>query len=367
MSIIRRSHRGYRHRYQVVLAELLASLVGQFWWGRRLFRFLNHAFVPSTFGALFEEFAPSLVFSTDMKDTLDAQLLLEAKRRGIPTVGMVRSWDYLTGKGVVRVVPEHIVAHNEIIKTEALQFLDVSGEAISVIGIPHYDPYVNETRSTREAFSVRAGLDPNRPFIFLAPWGDKFSDTDADVLSLLCQAFADGRLPRELQVLVRVPPSDTLKASERVPCKNIVVEFPGKRFGERHVKANEMTYEHLLHLADSLYFSSLVVSSASTIAIDGAAFDKPVVLTAFDGNREKPYYQSVKQYFDFNHMQNLTATGGVWVAGSPASFIDAIVGYLADSARDREERVRLVREQCMTVDGRASERLAELLLMDSTL
>ena len=34
MSIIRRSHRGYRHRYQVLLAEALAKTVGHFRLGR---------------------------------------------------------------------------------------------------------------------------------------------------------------------------------------------------------------------------------------------------------------------------------------------------------------------------------------------
>lgn len=365
MSIIRRSHRGYRHVYQRLLAEILASLVGRFRLGRQLYRSLNRSIVPSVFGSLFEEYTPALVFSTDMKDTLDSQLLLEAEHRRVPTVGMVRSWDYLTGKGVVRVVPKRVVVHNEIIKKEAEQVLDVDSSRISIIGIPHYDPYVNTERASQEVFSARAGLDPKRPFIFFAPWGDKFSDTDTDVLNELCRAFTDGRLPHELQVLVRVPPSDTLAASKGKLCSNIVFEFPGQRFGERHVKSNEMTYEDLLHLADSLYWSTLVISSASTIAIDAAAFDKPVVFAAFDGVQQKPYYQSVRHYFDFNHMQKLLATGGAEVAKDPTSFIEAIRTYLAHPSRDKEGRTRIVREQCMTLDGKASERLAAILVNDA--
>ena len=364
MSIIRRSHRGYRHRYQLFLAEIFAGVIGRFRMGRELFRSLNAALVPSVFNTLFEIYKPSLVFSTDMKDPLDSQLLLEAKRRGITTVGMVRSWDYLTGKGVVRVKPERVIVHNEIIKKEAKDYIDVSSDAISVVGIPHYDPYVNEKRSSREMFSARVGLDPKRPFIFLAPWGDKFSDTDTEVLQILCRAFADGRLPKDLQVLVRLPPSDTLAASEKVPCGNIVFDVPGKQFEGRHVKANEMTYDDLLHLADSLYWSTLVVSSASTIAIDAAVFDKPVVLTAFDGRREKPYYESVKQYFDFNHVRNLLATGGVRVAENESVFIEAVKNYLTDPHQDRNGRVRIVREQCLILDGKASERLVALLMKE---
>ncbi|HEY4517496.1 MAG TPA: CDP-glycerol glycerophosphotransferase family protein, partial [Candidatus Paceibacterota bacterium] len=137
------------------------------------------------------------------------------------------------------------------------------------------------------------------------------------------------------------------------------------RFGDRHVKSNEMTYEDLLHLADSLHWSEVVVSSASTIAIDAAALGKPIVLTAFDGRRQKPYYESVRHYFDFNHMRNLTATGGVVVAGSEDAFIEALRAYLKNSFLHVREREGIVREQCYVQDGKASERLANVLLVEA--
>lgn len=363
MRLTRRSFRGYRRLYQFLLAQTVASIFGRWRLVRSLFRAINYHFSGRPiFDRYFSMYQPDLVFSTDIKDLLDTQLVIEAKKRGILTIGMVRSWDYLTGKGLVRVRPDKLVVHNEVIREEAIRYIDLPARDIFVSGIPHYDPYINEKRSSRGEFFGRIGSDPDKRLIFYAPWGAKFADTDRDFVEMLGSAIKEGRLPGDLQILVRMPPTDTVDWSALAQDYPIIIDYPGVRFGQLHRKANEMNYQDLLHLADSLYHSELVVAPPSTIAIDAAVFDKPVVLMAFDGLTPKSYYQGITHYYDFDHIRQLVGAKAHRLARNQEELITAVRCYLENPGRERSARRELVKAQCWKLDGQSSRRLADFLL-----
>ena len=83
---------------------------------------------------------------------------------------------------------------------------------------------------------------------------------------------------------------------------------------------------------------------------------------AFDGFRDRGYYQGVRHYYNFDHIRNLVASGGQKLAKDKSEFIAAINQYLADPGLDQAGRARLVFQQCGQVDGLASARLANYLL-----
>lgn len=363
MKIIRRSDRDYTSIGRFLVTQGIASTLGRFRFIRALFRFVNEHFGgPDLFARYFEKYKPDLVFSTDSKHILDSELVREAKRRGIRTVGMVRSWDYLTAKGIMRVKPDTMVVHNEIIKGEAVRYADMNARDVAVVGMPHFDPYRNEPRVSRADFFKTLGVDAGKRLIFLAPWGEKFSDIDSDIFALLEKAIKSGDLPRDMHVLVRVPPGDVLALGLKNTYEHLTFDYPGISFSGRHRKENEMGLSDILRLADSLFHSEIVVSSASTISIDAAAFDKPTILMAFDGNTQREYYQSVRHYYDFDHMQHVIKAAGIRLAYSQEALVALIREYLKQPEKDQNGRARITSEQCGALDGKASERLARLLL-----
>ena len=110
---------------------------------RKYIPFVYQLVMPrNTFADIFNQYKPSLVFATDIFNLVDIRLIHEAKAKGIPTVGMVRSWDNLTTKGAVRAIPDIFVVNNEIIKDEAIRYHNIPKEIIRIVGIPHYDRYV---------------------------------------------------------------------------------------------------------------------------------------------------------------------------------------------------------------------------------
>jgi CDP-glycerol glycerophosphotransferase (TagB/SpsB family) len=180
------------------------------------------------------------------------------------------------------------------------------------------------------------------------------------VLRVMANAVDSGRWPCDAQILVRLHPRDdrsAYAAFESMP--HVIVEKPFRST----VRAGDgldvdVTVESQQHLADTLRHSDVIVNVASTIAIEAAIFDTPVVNISFDGETPSPWVRSARRYYRFTHYVNITRHGAVRVAETPDGLIDEIGRYLADPARDRDGRRRVTIEQCQFLDGKSAERVA---------
>jgi CDP-glycerol glycerophosphotransferase (TagB/SpsB family) len=122
--------------------------------------------------------------------------------------------------------------------------------------------------------------------------------------------------------------------------------------------AVDITVESQQHLADTMRYSDVVVNVASTIAIEAAIYDTPVVNIAFDGEQPSDWTRSARRYYRFTHYVNILRHHAVRVAESPDQLVELVGRYLDDPSLDREGRRQVVREQCQFLDGRSAERVA---------
>lgn len=310
------------------------------------------------FAALFKQHHPDLIFSTDVLEWNDVRLLVEAKRHDIKTIGMVRSWDNLTNKSLLPVESDHFFVNNAIIRNELVAFNKIRFKDISIVGMPQFDYYVGYTPTGRKNFFEKLGFYPERRIILFAPMGEKFIASDWNILQILHDAIEEGQIQGSPQILVRYPPGDgmareKLRLSERV---KIYFDRPGRSFSSRRKKDNEFDNDDMIHLADSLFYSSVLVNAGSSLCIDMAAFDRPIVFPAFDGV-ETPYFRSAKKLFLYHHYQYLLRTKACRVVKNKEELIEWINAYLVRSDIDREKRKRLIKEQVGLFDGKAHERI----------
>jgi hypothetical protein len=76
-----------------------------------------------------------------------------AQAAGIPLVAAIASWDNLTNKGHMRVVPDLVTVWNEHQKTEAVTYHGVPAERVAVTGAQLFDRWFGRAPSqSREAF-----------------------------------------------------------------------------------------------------------------------------------------------------------------------------------------------------------------------
>jgi CDP-glycerol glycerophosphotransferase (TagB/SpsB family) len=310
--------------------------------------------------ALFDQYKPALVLGTMILDgDINVPLLREARRRGVATAGMVRSWDNLTTYGFVRVLPDHFFAQNQFIKDMAQSRHDISAKRISVVGLPHYDAYTHhEGLPTRDEFAKGLELDPNKKIILYAAVGDFLFPSEATLAPILNDVAG----ARDMQVIFRAHPAHDSAAKQ-------YGDLPHMRFDRSVTYRSEsyndwdMNQSQELHLMASLYHCDvLVTASGTSMLVDAAVFNKPLISIKFDGSHTEPYWFSIARFFDHaDHSKVLLATDGTEVVTTKEQLASALDMYESNPSYRAEGRSKILGLLAAPLGG-ACERLASGVL-----
>ena len=333
---------------------------------RRFIRWLDATVIADDqFAALFNRYRPSVLLAAHLFDDAEAGLLREARRRGVRTIGFINSWDKLTARSALRLLPDELLTYNDIVKAEAVTHADMPAERIRALGIPQYDRYVAYRPCPRAEFMGRIGIsDPSRRLLLYAPMGETFSGSDWDIIDLLRRWQAEGALPADVEFLVRFQPNDAVREEEIQKRPWLRYDRPGVRFSAERGVDWDMREPELRHLADTLFHSSLLICYASSLSVDAAIFGKPVININFEITPSEHMIKSPAQFYAMAHYGNALRTGGIRLVASSGELCAWIRRYLDDPALDQSGRQRLVEEQCGRLDGRAGERIAGAILQN---
>ncbi|MDP2676877.1 MAG: CDP-glycerol glycerophosphotransferase family protein [bacterium] len=355
----RRTFSGGRRSFlSYILFAVPGAFFGKWHVSHRIFRFFDNLISPKgSFDALFETYKPDLVFATDIQNEHDVAALRDAERKGIRVVGMVRSWDNLTSRAL-RVIPKTILVHNNIMKQEAVVIHAIDPSCVHVVGIPHYDRYKKGPTMSRKDFLRSLGADPAKKLIVYAPICDfrisesSGNDVDRHALSLLSTLNAT--------IVVRFAPTTPTNLEGFAKPNHMIFDFSGHIFkesvtGDREISPHDD--ERLVHLFS---YADCTVISPSSMLIDAAFFDKPIVMVNFFP-RTPAKDEKIFEY-EVEHIQPILASGGVRIATNKEDFLSYVQGYLDDPSKDADGRARIVQEQCAYTDGGASRRIADILL-----
>ncbi len=315
----------------------------------------------NVFGDYIEKYRPDLCFATDLISGSDTMFLMAAKKAGTKTIGMVRSWDCTTNKNFTRVLPDRILVNNGRVKEEMMEYHDAAAEKITVVGFPQFDSYITTKPESREEFFKSIGADLSKRLVIFAPAGSLLSGDDGETAAMLQKALKDGRILKDVQFLVRNHPQNPADISGLGNDPNFIIDKPGISFGS-NAKANELDKKSVRHLINSLYYSDLAITVNTSLVLDGIIFDKPQIMIAFDGCRQRRYLESVRRYHDENNMKGFISTGAARVVNNQNELILWINKYLENPALDAEGRVKARKEILMNPDGKSGERIAKFIL-----
>mgnify|MGYP001593898715 FL=1 len=311
------------------------------------------------FSPYFEKYQPQCVFLANLFDEMEIALLREAKQRKVPTIGFIGSWDKITTKGFIRILPDRLMVPNRFVWDEARIYADADQKTLSLTGMPSYDQYAKpDGILSREEFFKKIGCDPATHLMVLAPPGASFGGADWDVIDFLHALFEDGEIQDKVSLLVRFQPNDFSHPEELAKRPWLHYDIPGIRFSTKRGTDWDMTPSELLHLKNTLFHSSLVLTCGSSIGIDAAIFGKPVITLNFETQVGRPPLQNPILRYGTVHIQRAFATGGMRLVNNKEELLAWIHAYLEDPSLDEEKRRQLVQTHCWRVDGRAGERIA---------
>ena len=314
--------------------------------------------------ALFERHRPDLVVTSSPGLIFsEVPLLRTAARRGVRAMAIDPSWDNFTNKLIPVRRVNRLIVWNDLMREQAIGIHGYQPDEIRVAGCPQWDLYFADRRADRDAFFKRIGADPSRALVTLTTTPRPIFSHHDHVLRVLIAAMRSGAWGRPAQILVRIHPRDEASTYDGFRGEpNVIVEKPFRptiRSGDG--LEVDVTASAQQHLADTLAHSDVIINVASTIGIEAAIFDTPVVNISFDGETPSEWVRSSRRYYNFTHYVNVTRHDSVRVAETPAQLADFVGRYLADPALDREGRRAVKMEQCRFVDGRSAERVASFV------
>lgn len=324
---------------------------------REFLRFL-YSFSPyAAYLPLIDQYKPDLIFVTTLFDRMDLGLMKAARKRRVKTVGMPKSWDSITSKCFMPIKPSVMLAQNEIIKGEAIRFGDMPSESICVVGIPQFDFYFKSMIVPRDEFLRTIGVPEGGKYILFTGGGlDLFPD-ECEVLGGIVKQMEKDPAYAGYSLVYRPHPNYGWCEGVASSSKRVIVASSYKRIRET-ASGWEFEQDDIRYLLNSLHHADVVLHMASTIAIETAVLDRPMVGIACDGATQKPFYRSSERYYSTDHYAVLARSGGMKIARTEEKIMESISLYLHDQSLDKKGRERIVKDELVYTDGKSGERIA---------
>jgi hypothetical protein len=323
--------------------------------------------------SVFQTYRPSLVVVCSLGLELDARLMVEARRYGVPSVAVVQSWDKTSSKGYPLVDPDRILVWSDVMAEECDRFLDLPRERIEVVGAPVFDVYFDPSRRTeRKTFLKRLELDPDRKTIFCALCSPSYHDGNLALARHLADVVSGGHLSVPANLVLRVHPAyyenatrqigaqrrelfDLLAAMARDPA--IHVNYPDVIEQETSYVINPADADLV---ANILAHCDVSVSVLSTQMVEAAIFDKPAVTVEYGIWSSNVIRCDLSEY-RLEHLERVMDTGAVERAASPSDLTAMIDDGLRNPARRSAARRRLVEREASIHRGKAASNIARAL------
>ena len=336
---------------------------------RFVLRFLDR-FVPLNpeVAAVLEKYQPDLVLAPDIVFPMDRIFIRAAKRAGYKVVGLTRSWDNLTSKGVIQVLPDKLVLHTERMKKQAVKLVGMPEKDIYVSGPPDFDDYFKPRKKTREEFLRSLSIDPANRVVLLSPFYDDYNGSASIIINEVLKAYDQGRFPKDVHFLVRYRPASPEIKEGLYKSPAVTFTKPCSRFFKVKYKVQmptkdwEFTAGDVELLVNSISYSDVLVTTFSTIGIDAAACDKPIIGIRYDAEPNTSKIHSILAIADaHDHYRELERSGGIKLVYSTDELIDAINLLLKNPAEGREGRLEMKRQQIQFFDGQNGRRAADFI------
>jgi hypothetical protein len=282
-----------------------------------------------------------LIVSPLVRTTSQAHFVRAARSLGIRSALLVRSWDNLTNRGLIRELPDCVYVWNEDQRREATELHGVPEERVVVTGAYQWDHWFEWKPSTSpELFRERLGLAPERPTLLYACSSAFVAHDERPLVKRWLRTLRehpDERL-RNANVHIRPYPSNR-EAWRDSP----LAHEPGVAIWPLDEARQGRYADHEGRSAyfDSIYHSSAVVGLNTTTMLEAALVGRPV-FTVLD--REYRDSQQGLPHFQYLRRDN---GGPVTLANTFtehfAQLAQALAGATATEDADREFVRRFLR------------------------
>jgi len=362
-----------------LLFNLVTFILKKNRWLRKLLVYFESKFFrPDVHSSLFKKYSPDLVVVSALCGFKYNELFArECSRFDVPVCAVILSWDNTSGNGYPGYQPDHVIAWTEKMKNELVELNDIDENKITVGGVAHWDPYYKPDFPYDKNNTYRElGLDLNKKTIIYVTKSPKRFPWGASLVSDIARAIENGKINGPAQLLVRIHPLHYQQKEGRCVFQNIINEYYNVAdkyscvvINEPRLTSKQMHFDmddnETRLLASLLTHSSVMINMFSTMQIESAIFDLPVINMAIK-DKCKGDVDNTKQdiTIDFRqkHNQGIIQSGGVKTVWTMDELYTAVNNYLENPDLDKEGRMRLRLSEAGPYCGNAGEMIAKQIL-----
>lgn len=330
----------------------------------RLFKAEQTALQQETNITEFEQWLPTLkpdaLFSVTPYHRQEELLLRAVAQQKLPRATSIISFDNLTTRGWIPILFDHYMIWNRYNEAELYRtYPETTNSRVDIVGPAQFDFYWDDRYLWSEKeWRQRLGLPEKQPVILYAGGPQIFVPHEPHFLQQLDDAISNNELPDNPVILFRRHPMDPIERWQPVLKQTNHVIYDDPWPAGKVLKYTNVDDEAVAKLASTLSYSQVHLNVCSTMALDGAIFDKPQIAPAYDDRPGRQYDQTTRILYQKEHYQPLVKSGGVDVVYSRAEMINAVKQALRYPELKQEQRKQMVREICTFTDGQCTERIA---------
>ncbi|RJQ36789.1 hypothetical protein C4552_02770 [Candidatus Parcubacteria bacterium] len=316
---------------------------------------MRFAGVPDTLKPLFQREHPVLVITATPGFTpFEAEVIVAAKALGIRTAAININHDNLTSNGKMMRKTDFLAVWNSVMIEDAKSLHGYRDEELAIAGCLRFDHYFADPKDpafpSRETFLRSKGLDPQKSLIVLAGPTPSNYPPRRELVEGLVKMRRAGHIAGEPNILIRIHPNDALDTYAGLHAPWLHFERAGRQTRPDSAGGQkiEMGEDDLMNLSATLRYADVVINFVSTIIIEAAIFDRPVITIGFPSHRRVVY--------EYEYNRGMVEAGGVRRADDIESLAAEVNAYLADPARDHDGRRRCLAKYVPFRDGKSAER-----------
>lgn len=266
---------------------------------------------------------------------------------------------------------DRIFAWNKYTIDQAVRFHHIPKEVFTIAGPLRFDSYFKDAIPSREDFFAAHDLDRDKRIVSLVLSG---VDIEYAIIDNLITHLREKK-GESYQLVVRTNPFLSKVDEYTVRYAGVSgIVFNDPR-ADVHYNGFTSPQGQIVDLGALLKYSDVVISHASTVAIEGAVFGTPAIYHLFGLSHIEEKVskgrllrhqeaERRKRYDEWPFIVEVLNTGGVPLARSMEELLHMVDEALANRDMLVEERRALVKKICTYTDGLSGERIAQDLYKD---
>lgn len=296
----------------------------------------------------------------------------EAKRLGIKVFSGITNYDNILNRGFRGFMPDLVAVWSKLMAEDTLKLQAIPASKIEITGPVQYDRFFRSPSLKREEFLSRLNLNPKRKTILFA--GGVNITRYFEIYRLFVETEGKARLLPDYNLVVRPYPHPKLlespgwKVIENLLAgmPNVYISFPSSNSGDDVTSTTRQKdlwgEDDLEELHCLLKFSDVMINIYSTISLEAAICDLPVIHMGYDlytyGHRPHVTAAFMQQQ---THNRRKLRLAAAKVASDEQDLLKCLQEYLHGRDIDRDARYEYALSECGYLDGKSSGRLADLI------